>query len=328
MRILSHIVWKALMFKAQRRVLQIFLDGFGLGEDSSAVNPLVEYDMTLGWPWVIAGQLRRSQPPFHLIPTDACLGVQGTPQSATGQTSLLSGTNAARLLGRHLHAFPNPPLREVLATHGIFARCRERGLSATFANGYSRAYWERHAEPKTRLRHSATTLSVLAGGFPFRTEEDYHAGQALFHDITNFTLRKKYPELIEITPQNAAARLVAISNRHDYTLFEYFLSDRLGHLGKNAPLDRPLRDLDNFVREVVAGLDPMSTTLLVTSDHGNLEHTGVRGHTQHSVPTLVYGCFPEAWLAEIRDLTDIVFFVGRLLFGETVDPCWGVNNRR
>jgi hypothetical protein len=178
------------------------------------------------------------------------------------------------------------------------------------------------------LRHSATTLSVLAGGFPFRTEGDYHAGQALFHDITNFTLRKKYPELAEITPQAAAARLVAISNLHDYTLFEYFLSDRLGHLGKSAPLDRPLRDLDSFVREVVAGLDPMSTTLLVTSDHGNLEHTGVCGHTHHPVPTLIYGHFPEAWLAEIHDLTDIVPLIGCLLLGEPAESAWGVNDRR
>ena len=42
-----------------------------------------------------------------LLALDAVLGVKGRPQSATGQTSLFTGVNAAAVLGRHLRGFPN-----------------------------------------------------------------------------------------------------------------------------------------------------------------------------------------------------------------------------
>ena len=41
-----------------------------------------------------------------LLSLDATLGVKGLPQSATGQATLFTGVNAARLLGFHLRGFP------------------------------------------------------------------------------------------------------------------------------------------------------------------------------------------------------------------------------
>ena len=72
------------------------------------------------------------------IPLDACLGVPGTPQSATGQTALFTGVNAAIELGEHLSGFPNARLREIVERDNIFQKLRNHGYSCTFANAYAR----------------------------------------------------------------------------------------------------------------------------------------------------------------------------------------------
>ncbi|MDQ2998229.1 MAG: aminotransferase class I/II-fold pyridoxal phosphate-dependent enzyme, partial [Chloroflexota bacterium] len=54
---------------------------------------------------------------------DATLGVDGLPQSGTGQTALLAGFNAAALHGRHQPHVPPVALRALLAE-----RFRSRGL--------------------------------------------------------------------------------------------------------------------------------------------------------------------------------------------------------
>ena len=82
-------------------VLLIFIDGLGIGTRGDH-NPLSEIDSDL------FGIFKDEQPrlPYdgRLSITDARLGVDGLPQSATGQTTILSGINAARLIGKHLHA--------------------------------------------------------------------------------------------------------------------------------------------------------------------------------------------------------------------------------
>jgi hypothetical protein len=63
---------------------------------------------------------------------DASLGVPGLPQSATGQTSILTGVNAPAEMGRHISGFPGPTLRRILFEHSVLKRIRERGLSAKY----------------------------------------------------------------------------------------------------------------------------------------------------------------------------------------------------
>ncbi|MBI3975273.1 MAG: metalloenzyme, partial [Armatimonadetes bacterium] len=90
-------------------VLLLFLDGVGLGEEDPQHNPWVRAPTPalralLGRP--LAGQERIERDGVLLIPTDATLGVPGLPQSATGQTALLTGLNAPALIGRHVTAYP------------------------------------------------------------------------------------------------------------------------------------------------------------------------------------------------------------------------------
>ncbi|CUH96199.1 hypothetical protein P22_2288 [Propionispora sp. 2/2-37] len=179
-------------------VLLIFIDGVGLGENNSAVNPFARYSMPL-FQKIFGGSLTRSlgkviQSGGCLVPTDAGLGVTGLPQSASGQTTLFTGINAARVMGMHVHAFPGPRLAELIAEAGIMKRLLARGFQVTSANMYAPDYMNLVAARKRR--HAATTLVVLTAGQPLRssgiclTEKRYI--RILRMKCCNYPVLKKY----------------------------------------------------------------------------------------------------------------------------------------
>ena len=94
-------------------VLLIFVDGIGIGTRGEH-NPLEGLDSEFFS--IFHGE--ESRIPFDgvMAETDARLGVEGLPQSATGQTAILTGVNAAQLIGRHLHGYPSPRLKQALDT--------------------------------------------------------------------------------------------------------------------------------------------------------------------------------------------------------------------
>src|SRR6185436_9156180 len=111
-----------------RSVVLVFVDGLGLGDRASPANPVAHPDLDIlanfrpsdwtpppdgGRPASLPEVVRRRPLPFSGVArgTDASLGVTGLPQSATGQTTLFTGVNAAQVLGRHLYAFPTATLQ-------------------------------------------------------------------------------------------------------------------------------------------------------------------------------------------------------------------------
>ena len=80
------------------RALLIFIDGLGIGA-RGAHNPLARLGDAASPLAVFEGE--EPSLPFGgvLAPTDACLGVEGRPQSASGQTTILTGVNAPAALG-------------------------------------------------------------------------------------------------------------------------------------------------------------------------------------------------------------------------------------
>src|SRR5438128_335543 len=63
-----------------------------------------------------------------VIPTDACLGIEGRPQSASGQTTILTGINVPATLGYHKQGFPNSAMLEILREHSIFWQLARAGI--------------------------------------------------------------------------------------------------------------------------------------------------------------------------------------------------------
>lgn len=294
-----------------RNVLLIFIDGLGLGENNPASNPLAQDNITLGSECRLYQQANFTSARATVIPTDACLGVPGYPQSATGQTTLLTGINAAAALGYHKSAYPNEALIKILKHHSIFVQCQQQQLSATFANAFRQEYWT--LIKKNKRKHSATTLATLSGGSALRYEEDYEQGQAVFHDITGHFLRALGRPIPYLSPIEAGRRLAAISRQHQFTLFEYFMTDFLGHRKQMLPILKLFNDLELFINTIIANLDLDNTAVIIASDHGNVEDLSTSAHTYNPVPTILIGPLAKTLTDQISNLTHIVPAIMSLL---------------
>ncbi len=289
------------MPETRPRVLFLFVDGIGLGPEDES-NPLAQTRLPtleglVDERW-LAG-LERSEPRLVARGVDACLGVAGLPQSATGQTALLTGINAAQVAGMHMPAFPVSPLTQLLAEQSVFKRARALGARVTSANAYRKAYWQR-----SRPRHAATTLALMAAGIPFRTEEDLRAGRAVYWDITHEVARASLaPDFPKLSPQEAGRRLARLTQEYDLVFFETFLPDLVGHGRVPWPAERVLRLLDAFLAGVLMHMGE-EVTLILVSDHGNLEDARTRGHTRNPALFLAYGPVASAF-SGVRDLTHV-----------------------
>jgi 2,3-bisphosphoglycerate-independent phosphoglycerate mutase len=101
------------------RVLFIFLDGIGLGENDPEINPLARAKMpNLECAYWRGGRCFKESAPFAgehatLLAFDPAVGVDGLPQSATGQAMLLTGVNVSAEIGYHYGPKPNPKLPRI-----------------------------------------------------------------------------------------------------------------------------------------------------------------------------------------------------------------------
>ncbi len=314
--------------KTSMPVLFVFVDGVGVGARDQRVNPLARGDFLLSQFADGTGALLPREGRAGLA--DACLGVPGRPQSATGQTTILTGENAPRTIGHHLLGFPNAPLRELLVRHSLFRALAEAGLNATFANAYPVAYLRAlglpcHGEPEPELtlgrrrpRASATTVAFSAGAGAFRTWADARVGRGLTHDITGVRASGHGARIPPRSPRAAAEILLELAAGHDLALFEFFETDEAGHGQSMERALEALSRLDAFLRALVDGL-PEAWSLVVVSDHGNVEDLSSRNHTLAKVPVLAFGP-AAARVHAVRDLTDIRPLLTTLAGGSSLPP--------
>jgi 2,3-bisphosphoglycerate-independent phosphoglycerate mutase len=281
-------------------VLLIFVDGLGIGTRGPH-NPL---DL-LGESASPLAVFQDEEPSIIyegvLARTDARLGVEGRPQSASGQTTILTGVNAPALLGQHKQGFPNERLREVLRAHSLFLQLARAGITPNlFANAYRPAFFA-----KRPRWVSATTVAVEAAGLDFRTAEDLKAGRALYHDFTNRSFPANGEPVETRTPGEAARILARLARGHRFTLYEHFLADFVGHARDEEGALLVLEELAGFVRALLESIDLTKTTVILTSDHGNVEDLSTKNHTLNQVPTLAWGPGREVVRRRVRTLADI-----------------------
>lgn len=294
------------------RVALLFVDGFGWGVDDPATNPCWSYGGSLlrlpRRPAV--GQSIRLDSGAWAVAVDACLGVAGLPQSATGQTTLLTGINAAAVQGRHLSGFPGPTLRALLLEHSLLKRLREAGRRPVFFNTFRAPFFD---WPRDRqLRMSATTVANLAADLPFFDVPDMAAGRSLYQDFTGEELRRLGFAAPLLTPAEAGACLAQNLPRHDFLLYEYFRTDQAGHTADRPAVEAELRRLDAFLGAILADL-PGDTLLLWCSDHGNLEDLSVTTHTRNPVPLLAWGPGAQEFVAGLTRLDEVAPAILRIL---------------
>jgi hypothetical protein len=279
-------------------------------------------------------------------PIDATLGVGGLPQSGTGQTALLAGVNAAVMHGRHQPHVPPVALRSLLAERSIFQRVIARGGRATFANPFGPGYWQ--AIAARRIRRSASVIAVEGAGLRFRDGADLRNGRAVSWDVTNAAMRARDIEAPLVAPAQAGAHLARLAHDHDLVFYESFLPDLAGHgrltnddrpttndgqltndqrrMTNDQSSDADILSsfvlrpwsvtrqihmamalLDGLLGGTLAALRP-EDTLLVTSDHGNVESIAAPTHTRNPVPLLVVGPAARAFepVESIMDIADVI----------------------
>jgi 2,3-bisphosphoglycerate-independent phosphoglycerate mutase len=341
----------------------VFLDGVGLAP-AGPDNPLTSADTPslralLGGPLTIEqvrdwglgtrdwksdslpqSPIPSSQPPAQVLfkAIDATMGVDGLPQSGTGQTALLAGVNAAELHGRHQPHVPPVALRGLLAERSIFRRVIAQGGRATFANPFGPGYWQ--AIVARRIRRSASVIAADGAGLRFRDGADLRNGRAVSWDVTNAAMRARDIEAPLVAPAQAGVHLVQLAHDHDLVFYESFLPDLAGHgrltenrelrtenreprttgqdsnnqssvVGRRSSIEAQIHQamslLDGLLGGALAALRP-EHTLLMTSDHGNVESIAAPTHTRNPVPLLVVGPAARAFEAveSIMDLADVI----------------------
>ena len=290
--------------EAGQAVLLIFVDGIGLGPDS-ATNPFADAPSPalqglLGGPLCLEQCQVGEQLVLRAI--DATLGVEGLPQSATGQTTLFTGINAAQRLGRHVAAFPGPRLRSLIESHGVLRRAQQRGCRVVFANAFSSEYFE--LLEQRRRRPSVTVLSAWSAELSLLGIDDLVEHRALSWDLCRDLLAPVLERPVPVIQASRAGEdLAGLASEHDLTVFETFLPDLAGHQRIEIGSREVVGRLDGLVAGLLRFL-PDHITVVLTSDHGNFEEPWHKRHTRNPVPLLAFG--PQAGrFGDIRCLTGI-----------------------
>jgi 2,3-bisphosphoglycerate-independent phosphoglycerate mutase len=248
-----------------------------------------------------------------VVPTDARLGIEGRPQSASGQTTILTGINVPQLLGYHKQGFPNAAMLEILREHSIFLQLTRAGIGPiTFANTYTQRFFDER--PRWV---SATTAAMEAAQLPFRQLADLKAGRAVFHDFTNQLLIERGEDAELRNAEQAADVLAFLVSEHKFTLYEYFITDKIGHKQDAQLAKTILQNLARLIRELLVRVDLTRTSVILTSDHGNIEDLSSRNHSLNPVPTIVWGSNRIQIAKQIKTLAEITPAIVEALTRET-----------
>ena len=284
----------------------IFLDGVGIGPLDLQFNPfsfsqagIFNHD---------GNQLPGGGKRFLL---DATLGIPGLPQSATGQTTIYTGINAAGLIGKHLFGVPNHALRELLATESVFIKLKKSGVTCRFLNAFRPVFF---TSPQLfrHLSMSTTTEMNRAAQLPFSTFHQIKSGEALYHDFTNSNMIRLGFDLPLYSPEQGAHIISEASKQVNLLLYEYFLTDFAGHAQDMPSAIDEIKKIEALIVRMVSLLDFNSTHLIVVSDHGNLEDLRTKSHTTNPAFLGVWGKHPDC---AFHSLTDVAPFIIRQIFG-------------
>ncbi|MBT4094519.1 MAG: peptidase [Nitrospinaceae bacterium] len=276
--------------RSKLAILFVFVDGMGLAP-AGPNNPLAAIE---AGPLAHLCRSGASPAGFRLISADARLGVPGTPQSATGGSSLFTGVNAPAHVGRHIQGYPNTPLRELISRESLLRKTRERGARVDFANAYTSRFFDRG-----RTRHrSVTTVMAESSGIPLKRVDDLKRGEAVYRDFTNRILVESGLDLEEISPEEAGGRLGRMARSRDLLIYEYFQTDIAGHRGTIEEAKEVLGSLNRFLQAALSELDPARDTFVLSSDHGNIEDMSILSHTLNNVPILLWGIGLDVFVRE------------------------------
>ena len=268
-------------------LLFLFLDGVGLGDNNPEVNPFVQAH-TPFLKKLLGGKLTNELEPISTKTLmfkgiDAKLGHDGLPQSATGQTALLTGKNAAAIMKGHYGPWPGPTLKKELDQGTLFSELLASGKTAQLVNLYPPGFFAALESGKQKM--NVPVYAATKAGLKLRRLEQYQKGEAISIDLTGGFLTR-YGNYESMSPYNMGKRLAKLAKEVRFSFFDYWPSDAIGHKGNFKEAVKLIEKLDAFLQGI---FDHLEITLLITSDHGNIEDKSVKTHTLADVPLIVIG---------------------------------------
>lgn len=297
------------------KMILFFIDGLGIGYRDPKTNPCAYSKKNYLNTFLDAER-------NHPIPCqgfckglDATLDIPGLPQSATGQTSIFSGVNAAKELGYHLNGFPNLKLKKILMEKSILKKIKERGFKVDFINTYRPSFFEKEVDVRftkpyhsvhtlrqasTMLRSSnskrvsASTLTALAAEISFHSQDDLFKRKSICHDMTNEIFIEQGFQAPVFSPEEAAHILANALSIYDFILYEFFLTDFIGHAQDMNRSQMIVERIENFLESLLSSVDLLQTTVLIISDHGNFEDLSTRSHTKNPSLFMTWGRYASA----------------------------------
>jgi hypothetical protein len=292
----------------EKSVIILFLDGVGLGDADSETNPFMHVDLPTVQALLGISHLTREAADTitdqaALLGLDTLLGVPGMPQSATGQTTILTGHNAPAALGEHYGPYPNQQLREMLLQDNLFKTLLDAGQPVAYANAYPTRFLDRLKRGKGRL--SANTQAAYLSNLKIRSSEDLRQGRAVSAFLSNDFWPEPDFELPPLTARQAGQQFARLAQEHTLTFFEFWYSDWLGHKQKRAESLQVLPMLDDYLAGILDELDLNRSLLLVVSDHGNFEDWTTAKHTKNPALTMLAGAGFEKLVLQLHSLLDI-----------------------
>jgi hypothetical protein len=303
-------------------VILLFLDGVGLGDPDPTINPLAAADLPVLTRLVGARPDRwaRAHTAGQVVfrPVDATLGHEGLPQSATGQTAILTGLNGADIMNGHYGPWPGPTLTRSLQAGTLF-HDGEATHGAALANTFPPRYFI--TEGRRRHRPNAPVVAARAAGVRLRGLGDYARGVAVAPDLDGAGLARLGEASLAGVERagvtGTAATLTGLAAQYSFTFVDVWVTDGYGHQRDAVGAVRFLATLDTLLGLLVfdpAGPVSAGATLVVTSDHGNLEDISVKGHTRNDVPLLAAG--PGAGeFVSATSLLDVAPGIRRVMVG-------------
>jgi 2,3-bisphosphoglycerate-independent phosphoglycerate mutase len=325
------------MFKPKdstKRFLFIFLDGVGLGTEDPTINPFITAN-TPNFDVLLAGRKLTSKTnPFEsefctLIGLDAQLKVAGLPQSATGQAALVTGVNFAEKLGYHFGPKPNAEIRSYFLSNGqdkqnqnssfskddygrsVFSEVIRAGKTAGFLNAYPPPYF--HGISSGRHIHSVIPLAAATAGIKLLSKVELFNGKGMSADFTGQGWRDQLNinGVPILSPAQAGKKLAELASQFDFSMFEYWASDYAGHKQNFQKAIQLLETLDEVIGSLIKNWNFQEGSILITSDHGNLEDLSTRKHTSNQVPGFLIGSSAHRlnFSDRVKSITDITPFI-------------------
>ncbi len=252
------------------------------------------------------------------FPVDATLGVNGRPQSATGQAAIVTGRNVPRELGEHFGPKPDRRIRALLDQDSLFAHLTQSGVTVRSANAYPPAYFDGVRSGKRLLSTIPYALSIA--GVTLHDVAAYQRQAAVSGTITGRDWRERLDirDIPVHTPREAGKIVGRQAQTAALVFFEHWVTDVHGHKRMYREAARNFERIDRFLEGLTETVDLERTLVMVGSDHGNVEDCSHGQHTRNPALGLMWGAGYRTASRRIKSLVDYRSVIEDSLLGRLI----------